>query len=673
MLDRFGLAQTGFFPFSQFLINMKKHVRFPRILSVLSILLATFFLSFYPSHSPQKSITQQIQNQYISGLSSFEKEVNKLLDLSKSLETEEEVEAIQIQYYRARNAYKSIEFLLEYFDAEFVKLHINGAPLPRLSNDDTKSVEEPEGLQTLEELIFSDDPSLEQKRIYELGDQLAQHLKSFVPFQKSIPLYHRHVFEASRSQIIRIFALSLTGFDTPGTVNGIEESKISLQSVHKSISLYYPLLNNRKSTLPKSLEKQFSQALDYLKKHDDFDKFDRLYFLKAYLNPLYSSLLDAHKKLGIETKYEANPRISKYSTNYSARNIFSDSLINPFFYTEQTSSQHTDKTIQLGKLLFFDPILSDNLDRSCASCHQPNKAFTDGQKKSIARNFEGTVDRNAPTLINASLSPRYFYDLRALKLESQIHHVVFNEKEFNSNFFEIFKRLKASQEYVKLFQEAFPQHQHPIHQYTLTAALSSYVISLNSFDSPFDQYVRGESDHLEESAKRGFNLFMGKAACGTCHFAPTFNGLVPPLYKEIESEILGVPASADAELLRLDPDPGRYIGMVQEQQHIYRHSFKTVSVRNAALTAPYMHNGVFASLDEVMDFYNRGGGEGLGYEVPNQTLPFDSLALNQTEIKDIISFMNTLTDTTGLTSIPRRLPAFPEDSPYANRTVGGKY
>jgi cytochrome c peroxidase len=138
---------------------------------------------------------------------------------------------------------------------------------------------------------------------------------------------------------------------------------------------------------------------------------------------------------------------------------------------------------------------------------------------------------------------------------------------------------------------------------------------------------------------------MGKAACGTCHFAPTFGGLVPPLYHENESEVLGVFEKPGLKIP--DGDPGRAAnGVVSEDADIYQHSFKTVSVRNVALTAPYFHHGGYKTLEEVLDFYNLGGAQGVGLadEVPHQTLPAARLNLSRGEISDIIAFLQSLSD-----------------------------
>jgi len=213
-------------------------------------------------------------------------------------------------------------------------------------------------------------------------------------------------------------------------------------------------------------------------------------------------------------------------------------------------------------------------------------------------------------------------------------------------------------------QKAYPDY--GLSQHAIGNSIATYVSSLVTIESPFDQYMNLSTSDYSDSAKNGFNLFMGKAACGTCHFAPIFNGLVPPLYKESESEILGVPATKDTLHPTLDYDLGRMANAIPlDESEIYSHSFKTTTVRNAELTAPYMHNGVYNTLEEVMDFYNKGGGKGLGYEVPYQTIPFDQLGLTESEQQDVISFIKTLTDAPVHLQAPKHLPTF-EDHPKWN-------
>jgi cytochrome c peroxidase len=156
--------------------------------------------------------------------------------------------------------------------------------------------------------------------------------------------------------------------------------------------------------------------------------------------------------------------------------------------------------------------------------------------------------------------------------------------------------------------------------------------------------MRGDGNALAAEARHGFNVFMGKARCATCHFPPLFNGTVPPLFLETEMEVLGVPAEPAPARAALDPDSGRMAvdGLPQS-----RGAFRTPTVRNAAFTAPYMHNGVFATLEEVVEFYDVGGGQGLGLHVPNQTLAADSLRLTAAEEEALLAFIHSLSDTAG--------------------------
>jgi cytochrome c peroxidase len=132
---------------------------------------------------------------------------------------------------------------------------------------------------------------------------------------------------------------------------------------------------------------------------------------------------------------------------------------------------------------------------------------------------------------------------------------------------------------------------------------------------------------------------MGKGRCGTCHYMPLFNGNFPPLYSRTEAEVIGVPGAAGSGVV--DKDDGQY-GVLHAP--FLRHAFKTPTLRNVARTAPYMHNGVFATLEQVVDFYDDGGGMGEGEKIENQTLPGDSLHLAPVEKRALISFMKSLDD-----------------------------
>ncbi|HTG64917.1 MAG TPA: cytochrome c peroxidase, partial [Flavobacterium sp.] len=228
--------------------------------------------------------------------------------------------------------------------------------------------------------------------------------------------------------------------------------------------------------------------------------------------------------------------------------------------------------------------------------------------------------------------------MRQLDLEKQSMDVIQNKDEMHGDISKAIVILNKDEKYQKLFKKAFPKSK-KVEEWQVKNALASYIRSLNAFDSKFDNYMRGESDDFTAEEKLGFNLFAGKAKCATCHFIPLFNGTVPPNYQKTEQEVIGTPEEKNGK--KISPDLGRY---AQYQMPQLKNAFKTPSLRNVAVTAPYMHNGVYSTLEEVVDFYNKGGGAGLGLSVENQTLPTDELKLNEKEIKALVAFMKTLTD-----------------------------
>jgi cytochrome c peroxidase len=228
--------------------------------------------------------------------------------------------------------------------------------------------------------------------------------------------------------------------------------------------------------------------------------------------------------------------------------------------------------------------------------------------------------------------------MRTSTLEAQANDVIHDKEEMDGSVKKIVEYLRTNGAYKKLFAAAYPKtKKHPIDSMDVLNALASYERSLTKLNSRFDQYMRGDRSALTPKEVKGFNLFMGKAKCVTCHFMPLFNGITPPDYTESEAEVIGVPQSRTDSVI--DPDLGWY-NIIKVPS--YKHAFKTPTVRNIDKTAPYMHNGIDTTLEQMMVFYNHGGGAGMGLNVPNQTLSTDSLHLTDKEIKDIIAFMKSL-------------------------------
>lgn len=577
------------------------------------------------------------------------------------------------QLATTRKAYKNVETVLEYYYPKHCKAYINGAPLKHLDpypvkeefNSNTYYVVTPEeyskdipldqldtehyrgeqrvidpvGLQTLDELISADEAPQSKKEIQGLTQKLTNALPALISavHQRNY-FYDFEIIEATRLEVVRIFSMGVTGFDTPGSLNALPEAIVALQGIE---NITAPLTRKIPQQEQQQLHVLFTNAKTYLKKNNNFNGFDRLTFVIEYINPIYKALGKVQQRLKLPSSAERWVKIPSW--NAESTNLFGDDFLNPYYYSLLTKEKDSDSLRLLGKKLFYDAALSQNGTMSCASCHKPELAFTDGQKTSLSGVEGKRVLRNSPTLINAVFSDRYFYDLRATDLEEQAEHVIANHLEFNTSFEEIEKKLNADTVYKKQFTALFKDNN--VSRYQLASALSSYIISLRSFNSPFDRYIQGKSKSLSAQVRLGFNLFTGKAACATCHYTPTFSGLVPPLYQENESEVLGVFTNAKDKTI--DSDPGRMASKIPEdREEIYRSSFKTVTVRNAKLTAPYFHNGGYNTLEEVLDFYNTGGAAGVGfaYEVPNQTLAPDVLGLTPKETAAIIAFIESLTD-----------------------------
>lgn len=636
----------------------------------LTVIVCLVFLGITAFDNKQDSPVSEIKHRHEKRLQLFIQELELLSQyLNDNTASDEN---IQIRFMEARRAFKAWEYLGEHLDPMMTKDKVNGAPLPKIErNSFGMNILQPRGMQVLDELIFADN-------IQENKDEIQRQLYMLKETMKEVatlgyPVYDRTILEAARTELVRLFTMGLTGFDVPGSSNSVTDAITVLQTMREDLLLYQPLFTETDATTASMFYINLNDCISYLEQHDNFDSLDRLYVLKTYINPLFAGLLSLHRQTGIEMIHEVTQKYLLPPYNHLSDNLFANDFLDPYKYIRLPKDINSPQMVELGKMLFFDPVLSSNNKRACASCHDPKKAFTDGMPKSTALSYEGTVDRNAPTLINSVYSERFFHDMRSEALEDQIEHVLVNRKEFDTDMMRIIAKLKQSEEYVDMFNYAFKTLDgEKLNGHTISFAVSAYVSSLRGFNSPFDKYVRGEQAHINDDVRRGFNLFMGKAACGTCHFAPVFNGTVPPKYEESESEVLGVAKNPYVKNQVVDPDPGRGVARLKEQSDFNKYAFKTPTVRNAALTAPYMHNGAYKTLEDVMDFYNKGGGEGFGIHLDNQTLPFDSLSLNKQEINDIIAFMKALTDTTGMTSVPVRLPLF-SDVALNNRKVGGEY
>ncbi|WP_299779097.1 cytochrome c peroxidase [uncultured Formosa sp.] len=616
----------------------------------ISLLILTVAVCFFMLSGRKTTVTYrantiptEVKSWYTDQFYMFQNEVHLLADLANKSTSVNNFEALRTQVKKTRLIYKSIEFIFDYYQTPYNGTFINGAPLPKISEYfEEDKVIAPCGLQALDEAVFETASLKNIAHIKNLANGLKTRVDFITKTHLPIQLKSSQIIECMRSGLVRVFTLGVTGYDTPGSVNGLQESYQSLKSMEQTFLLFQHGLYPEAKPKFKSINRLFKKGKNMLNGNTNFNDFDRMVFLKEVINPLYAELLKFQNLNNIKLE-----PYKKHAQDYRATNIFDINFLNTNFFSELVYLPlDNPKTIALGKVLFNDPQLSNKSIMSCLTCHNPNKAFTDGLPKSMSNKAGVYGQRNAPTILNAGYSTRYFLDMRAFNLEKQVMHVVVNDLEFNTDFETIIRKLNTDSNYVNLFKLAYGGiSKTAINERSISNALAAYVNSLKSFNSTFDAYVRYESQEYPEDAKRGFNLFMGKAACGSCHFAPVFNGTIPPFYLDSESEVLGITQGFDTINPKLDTDLGRMInGLSGDNQTYYRNSFKTVTVRNIALTAPYMHNGLFETLEDVLEFYNLGGGAGMGLDVKNQTLSDVPLNLSKQEIKDIIAFMETLTD-----------------------------
>ncbi|MEP7377573.1 MAG: cytochrome c peroxidase [Chitinophagaceae bacterium] len=563
-------------------------------------------------------------------------------NLRLSCQKKAPVKILRQQFFSSRLAYKKLAVLSEYFNVYETKF-INGPAVPRVEEDNPDHIIPSQGYQAIEQLLYSPWNASSYKEIeiltagiQEMMTRLKNEPDRMFKFRDEL------LFDALKSTVTRLVTLGITGFDSPVSSNSLQEAKATLKGMQAVLKFYKEELDKRDGNIYNELNGTIIGAINYLSAHNDFNQFDRLAFIVKYANAIAAKIKKAGNALGIANSNGLAPVSRDVNT------IFEKDAFDIRFFTPDKEYLATAERIELGKQLFYDPILSSTKNRSCASCHKPELAFTDGLKTALSVDNKKYLIRNTPTLLNSVFQTRQFWDSREDILENQLNNVVHNAEEMSGSLPQSANDLKNDPHYNALFKKAYEGETEPISAFNIANAISSYVRSLQSLNSRFDQYIRGDQKQLSANEKNGFNLFTGKAKCGTCHFVPLFNGLVPPEFSETESEVLGVPQTKEKIKATIDPDSGKYNFT---KSIIHRYAFKIPTVRNIELTAPYMHNGVFSTLDEVMEFYNNGGGKGLKIAPENQTLPFDKLNLSKKEIADIISFMKSLTDTSYLKTV----------------------
>jgi cytochrome c peroxidase len=285
----------------------------------------------------------------------------------------------------------------------------------------------------------------------------------------------------------------------------------------------------------------------------------------------------------------------------------------------------TPEREDLGKQLFFEPRLSGSNSISCASCHNPALGWSDALPTAKG-NAMKVLGRATPSIANAAYNDLQMWDGRFRSLEEQALGPIQAPAEMNGSMAQIIPELKALPEYTREFERAYPGE--GITPETIAKAIASFERTVILRHSPFDQWIGGDQTAIGPSAKRGFELFVGKANCVACH--------QPPNFTDQGFHNIG---------LKGNQDEGRFARMPIKAS---RGAFKTPTLRNVELTAPYMHNGAYRTLAEVVEHYDRGGDEKDNLD-PNMK----PLGLTPNERQDLIAFMQSLTDRTVVVSLPK--------------------
>ncbi|MDH5507986.1 MAG: hypothetical protein OEZ02_12265, partial [Anaerolineae bacterium] len=320
------------------------------------------------------------------------------------------------------------------------------------------------------------------------------------------------------------------------------------------------------------------------------------------------------------------PSITGLHREFPALNEPEDNLTSP-------------EKVELGRMLFFDPVLSSGNDMACASCHHPDKGFSDGLPQAIGSG-DKSLKRNSLSLWNVGYAESLFWDGRESTLEEQALEPLTHADEMGvSDTRELEIELLGIPEYVVLFNAAFGGAEESVNVENVLKAIAAFERSLITTNSPFDRYAAGDLNALTPAQRRGLTLFRSAATrCFECHSTPTF--------ATNTFRVTGAP-----EAPGLDHDPGR-AGAADNGAD---GAFKVPSLRNVVLSAPYMHNGVFATLEEVIDFYAEGGGRAHGVE--NMDVFVQGFELNDQERADLVAFLYALTDESNLPEIPTTLPS----------------
>ncbi len=637
------------------------------LLSFLPILLIPF-AGFFVFHDPYKN--NPYYHLYETRLTDFINSQSQMIDyLSlEDLNSSSGKQRIKEQLHQNRMLLKSVDFWLRYLHPNLYR-KVNGPLAVEWETEVFEKFEAPykrigTGFSLAENYL--DEPNPQKDSLSKL--LLSSKLSSELFLQDSVRFPFKspdHFYFANRLFLLNLAAIYTTGFECPDPSAIIPELRFMLKSMtelYAFFNLAYP-----SHPISESYRLQFAALLEFVGSQTNrFESFDHYTFIRNHINPLFKLNQEA-----IQTYKCRTTSFNDYSLNNKVHSIFDKNLYEGQDYKGIYRNVKNDSVLQaiheLGRLLFYDPLLSGNLKRACVSCHKPKENFTDTtQASSFKFDHINKLSRNTPSLFNVVHNHLIMLDGKHINLQNQLKDVISNPDELNTSEAAILSKVLSCKEYKSKFQTLKQYGSSTDIQFEhISSAIIFYYSKFSFYHAPFDQAMDQQAE-LKTDEKEGFNLFMGKAQCGTCHFIPQFNGVKPP-YIGSEFEVLGVPT--DTNFTALSSDSGRAkINPAFETLH----AFRTGSLRNSTRTKPYMHQGVFNSLDELIEFYNKGGGLGRGLKVENQTLSSDHLNLTTEEKAKLIAFLHSLDEDIPIEDPPISLP-LSNRKEFNKRKVGGEY
>lgn len=629
----------------------------------LSMLTALLSISFAPNRSYIEL--------YRNNITTLNVELNRLhavINVS-NIELPAAKKDIVVAINSARIKMKACDFWLRYLEPVAYK-KING-PLPVEWETEVFEKYEPpykrEGAGLTLAYQYLEEANISKDSLDKLITASTLSLKTFLADSITARLnsYH-HFFLCNRLFLLDLATIYTSGFDCPDTDAVIPELLSMMQTTSAIYNTYNEEFNNH--TLGNEYLNLYNNAVQFVKQQPPaYENFDHFSFIRDFINPLFRM----NQQYISQYKVQSSSSMD-YSLNDEVQSIFDKNLYRAQ-NTKGIYGRIKDKKVlaeidSIGKLLFYDPILSGDNRRSCASCHKLDNYLADTSTATELK-FNSTIQlgRNQPSLVNSVYNHLLNLDGKFLTLQDQASGVITNPEEMGGEEQDIVKKVLS----IRVYKDHLTKFaklngdQENISIRHITSAITYFYGKFSNYYSPFDEAMNNKKQ-LDEDEINGFNLFMGKAQCGTCHFAPQFNGIKPP-YINNEFEVIGVPSVSLPK--QLSTDAGRFsVHAALETQN----AFRTPTIRNTAFTKPYMHNGVYKTMEEVIDFYDAGGGIGKGITVNNQTLASDSLHLSKEEKKQLAAFINSLSENIPFETPPQKLP-LSKSKALNQRKVGGEY